>query len=250
MYETLPFIVPACVCVSRSSSVTRAIPKSRIFTAPWNETYQVQRRVDGRWCHPERLSSRRLQRVRVVDTEANLAHDVQGSRRPAPPEPQVGPASPPGPTSSEPLTYSIAMKKLSSIAPNSKIWTRFGCDSRPHSLASSTNMRTNARSCERCGSIRLITSWRWNPSGPIATARKPPPCRQRRFGPVDSTYRTAWRLAEELAFSSAPTIISRKTILVEEPRFYSLVPRLVGSHRPARTYNDPEPHCARRGVTG
>ena len=34
MYETLPFIVPACVCVSRSSSATRAMPKSRIFTPP------------------------------------------------------------------------------------------------------------------------------------------------------------------------------------------------------------------------
>ena len=51
MYETLPFIVPACVCVSRSSSATRAIPKSRIFTAPWNETI----RFDGemsRWMIP------------------------------------------------------------------------------------------------------------------------------------------------------------------------------------------------------
>ena len=34
MYETFPFMVPACVRVSRSPSATRAMPKSRIFTPP------------------------------------------------------------------------------------------------------------------------------------------------------------------------------------------------------------------------
>ena len=51
MYETFPFIVPAWVLVSRSSSVTRAIPKSRIFMPPWNESM----RFDGetsRWTMP------------------------------------------------------------------------------------------------------------------------------------------------------------------------------------------------------
>ena len=50
-FEDSPFIVPACVCVSRSSSATRAMPKSRIFTVPWYEII----RFDGemsRWMIP------------------------------------------------------------------------------------------------------------------------------------------------------------------------------------------------------
>jgi len=43
MYETFPFIVPAWVWVSRIPSATRAMPKSRIFTPPWNDNI----RFDG-----------------------------------------------------------------------------------------------------------------------------------------------------------------------------------------------------------